>query len=201
MVEESTNHQKQNYGSYSERGKDRLHLFDEEITRCYNVISDRKYKQRDRLIFTLLLKHGFRAIELINLKWSDIDWQTQQMSVVRAKGGTNAMHPILGDTLRQLRAVRTWQGNPKGGYVISTTPPKLGQLTTRAVNKIIAEIGEAAGLEARLSPHQLRHTCGYMLAQKGIDTRTIQAYLGHTNIQHTVRYTALSSKQFERIFN
>ena len=37
----------------------------------------------------------------------------------------------------------------------------------------------------------LRHACGFALANKGHDTRALQAYLGHKNIQHTVRYTEL----------
>jgi site-specific recombinase XerD len=44
-------------------------------------------------------------------------------------------------------------------------------------------------------PHQLRHACGYALANKGTDTRTLQAYLGHKNIQHTVRYTELAIRR------
>jgi site-specific recombinase XerD len=55
---------------------------------------------------------------------------------------------------------------------------------------------ERAGAEAKLGfkghPHMLRHACGYALANKGHDTRALQAYLGHRNIQYTVRYTELS---------
>ncbi|HEY2756949.1 MAG TPA: tyrosine-type recombinase/integrase [Pseudolabrys sp.] len=46
-------------------------------------------------------------------------------------------------------------------------------------------------------PHMLRHACGYTLANKGHDTRALQAYLGHKNIQHTVRYTELSPTRFK----
>jgi site-specific recombinase XerD len=46
-------------------------------------------------------------------------------------------------------------------------------------------------------PHMLRHTCGFALANKGHDTRALQAYLGHRNIQHTVRYTELSPDRFK----
>ena len=46
-------------------------------------------------------------------------------------------------------------------------------------------------------PHMLRHACGFALASKGHDTRALQAYLGHRNIQHTVRYTELSPDQFK----
>jgi type 1 fimbriae regulatory protein FimB/type 1 fimbriae regulatory protein FimE len=42
----------------------------------------------------------------------------------------------------------------------------------------------------------LRHSTGYYLANKGMDTRAIQAYLGHKQIQHTVKYTELSAKRF-----
>jgi type 1 fimbriae regulatory protein FimB/type 1 fimbriae regulatory protein FimE len=46
-------------------------------------------------------------------------------------------------------------------------------------------------------PHMLRHACGYKLANAGQDTRAIQGYLGHKNIQHTVRYTELSPNRFK----
>jgi len=50
-------------------------------------------------------------------------------------------------------------------------------------------------------PHMLRHACGYYLANKGVDTRTIQAYLGHKNIQHTVRYTELAPDRFNGLWD
>jgi site-specific recombinase XerD len=63
-----------------------------------------------------------------------------------------------------------------------------------------ARMVERAGVEAKLGfkahPHMLRHACGYALANKGHDTRSLQAHLGHRNIQHTVRYTELSPTRF-----
>jgi type 1 fimbriae regulatory protein FimB/type 1 fimbriae regulatory protein FimE len=47
-----------------------------------------------------------------------------------------------------------------------------------------------------LHPHMLRHACGYKLANDGHDTRALQHYLGHKNIQHTVRNTELSPDRF-----
>jgi site-specific recombinase XerD len=64
-----------------------------------------------------------------------------------------------------------------------------------------ARMIERAGIEARLAskahPHMLRHACGYKLANDGHDTRALQAYLGHKNIQHTVRYTELAPTRFK----
>jgi len=48
-----------------------------------------------------------------------------------------------------------------------------------------------------IHPHMLRHACGYKLANQGVDTRSLQHYLGHKNIQHTVRYTELSPERFK----
>ena len=71
-----------------------------------------------------------------------------------------------------------------------------GPLTTSTVRKLVARAGENAGLGFPTHPHMLRHSTGYYLANKGMDTRAIQAYLGHKQIQHTVKYTELSAKRF-----
>jgi len=55
-------------------------------------------------------------------------------------------------------------------------------------------------LAFKAHPHMLRHACGYALANKGHDTRALQAYLGHRNIQHTVRYTELSPTRFKEFW-
>ena len=52
----------------------------------------------------------------------------------------------------------------------------------------------------KIHPHMLRHSCGYKLANDGVDTRTMQAYLGHKSIQHTVRYTELAPTRFKSLF-
>jgi type 1 fimbriae regulatory protein FimE len=61
---------------------------------------------------------------------------------------------------------------------------------------MIARTGKNAGLEFPVHPHMLRHACGYKLANDGQDTRAIQHYLGHRNIQHTTRYTKLDANRF-----
>ena len=56
------------------------------------------------------------------------------------------------------------------------------------------------GFDMKIHPHMLRHACGFKLANDGVDTRTIQAYLGHKSIQHTVRYTELAPTRFKSLF-
>ena len=71
---------------------------------------------------------------------------------------------------------------------------------TRTVHHIVAEAGRAAGFAFPIHPHMLRHACGFYLANKGVDTRALQQYLGHRNIQHTVRYTELTAQRFQNFW-
>ena len=72
--------------------------------------------------------------------------------------------------------------------------------TTGGFRKLVARLGVAAGFEFPVHPHMLRHACGFQLANRGTDTRTLQAYLGHKNIQHTVRYTELAPQRFRGLW-
>ncbi len=66
---------------------------------------------------------------------------------------------------------------------------------------MIARAGEAAKLPFPVHPHMLRHACGHKLANDGQDTRALQHYLGHRNIQHTVRYTELAPDRFKNFWH
>ena len=66
---------------------------------------------------------------------------------------------------------------------------------------MMQKYGKAAGLDnLAIHPHMLRHACGYDLANRGNDTRLIQGFLGHQNIQHTVRYTELAPNRFDNLY-
>jgi type 1 fimbriae regulatory protein FimE len=67
--------------------------------------------------------------------------------------------------------------------------------TTRTL--MVAAFGIAAKFQFAVHPHMLRHACGYKLANQGMDTRSLQHYLGHRNITHTVRYSELSPDRFK----
>jgi len=75
-----------------------------------------------------------------------------------------------------------------------------GPLSRKTAWRTIRRYGEAAELEIVAHPHMLRHACGFALADQGADTRLIQDYLGHRNIQHTVRYTATNPARFEKLW-
>ena len=67
-----------------------------------------------------------------------------------------------------------------------------GPMTPKAFHALFGRIGTRAKMQFQIHPHMLRHGCGYALANAGHDTRALQAWLGHKNIQHTARYTELA---------
>jgi site-specific recombinase XerD len=68
--------------------------------------------------------------------------------------------------------------------------------STAGFARLLERAAETAGLEIKTHPQMLRHACGFTLANDGVDTRALQAYLGHKSIQHTVRYTELAPTRF-----
>ena len=88
---------------------------------------------------------------------------------------------------------------PDSSYIFATE--RGGPLTRSTVNKLITRAGQKARFDFPAHPHMLRHACGYYLANKSIDTRTIQDYLGHVSITHTVRYTELAPQKFRGLWS
>jgi integrase len=142
-------------------------------------------------------RHGLRAAELVELRWEQIDFRTANVHVVGSKQGTPSAHPILGDELRALRRLHREQ-EPKSPFVF--TSERGAPFTTAGFARMIDRAATRAKLAIKPHPHMLRHACGYALANRGHDTRALQAYLGHKNIQHTMRYTELSSTRFKNFW-
>ena len=145
----------------------------------------------------LAFRHGLRASELVDLRWEQVDLKGGILHVRRVKQGTPATHPLTGDELRALRLLEREQESKSPFVFISErdTP-----FTVRGFQALVERAGQAAGFDMKIHPHMLRHACGYKLANDGVDTRTIQAYLGHKSIQHTVRYTELAPTRFKSLF-
>jgi site-specific recombinase XerD len=113
--------------------------------------------------------------------------------VRRVKQGTPATHPLGGVELRALRRLQREVAKCEFVFVSERGSP----FSTAGFAKLVERAGIEAGFKFKAHPHMLRHACGYKLANDGHDTRSLQAYLGHRNIQHTVRYTELSPSRFK----
>jgi site-specific recombinase XerD len=172
----------------------REYLTNAEIDRLMNAAKGNRHGHRDAAMVLVAYRHGLRAAELVDLRWDQIEFTSATLHVRRVKRGTPSTHPILGDELRALRRLQREQ-EPKSPFVF--TSERGAPFTTAGFARMLERAGETAGLGFKAHPHMLRHACGYALANKGHDTRALQAYLGHRNIQHTVRYTELSLTRFK----
>ena len=119
------------------------------------------------------------------------------MHVNRVKNGMASVQQIGGEEMRALRALKREDGSSRFVFMTERGAP----MTAAGFRKLLARIGQVAGFDFLVHPHMLRHACGYKLANDGHDTRSIQHYLGHKNIAHTVRYTELSPDRFREFWN
>ncbi len=181
----------------AEAGKPRDYLTPDEVDKLMAAARGvGRHGLRDATIILLMFRHGLRISEAVAMRWDDIDLQHGRIHVRRLKGSDDGVHPLRGPELRALRRVK--RDYPQGTYLFVTE--RGGPVTDATVRKMIARAGRLAGFGFTVNPHMLRHACGYKLANDGVDTRTLQQYLGHTNIQNTVRYTKLAAGRFNGLW-
>jgi integrase len=174
----------------------REYLTIDEIELLTKAAGKNKAAHRDATMIMICYRHGFRASELIDLRWDQIDFRSATIAIRRCKSGTPATHPIQGDELRALRRLQREQ-TPVSPFVFTTA--RKGPFAEDTFAKLIDRLGKKAGIGFKVHPHMLRHSCGFTLANNGTDTRLIQGWLGHVDIQHTVVYTELAPGRFNDI--
>lgn len=180
----------------------RNYLTSSEITLLLEAIQKTRYPERNRCLIYMSFIHGLRVSEACGLRLSDIDLNAGEMYVSRLKNGFSTVHPILFDERQLLNkwlAIRPQYANESSeDFVFLTSSGE--PLSRYAVYRMIKLAGKSAELSVAVHPHMLRHACGFALADRRIDTRLIQDYLGHINISHTVRYTASNPLRFKGIW-
>lgn len=173
----------------------REHLLPDEVEKLIKVARNNRWGHRDATMILMAFRHGLRSSELVNLRWDQVEWGRQaNLHVRRVKKGTPSTHPIQGDEMRALKQLQKEQ-DPKSPFVF--TSERGTPFTTAGFARVVERAGVEADLPFKAHPHMLRHACGYKLANDGHDTRALQAYLGHKNIQHTVKYTELAPTRFK----
>ena len=170
----------------------REHLTSSEVEGLMEAARGNRWGHRDSTMILIAYRHGLRASELCDLRWDQIDLKSATLHVRRAKNGTPSTHPLLGDEMRALRKLQRENGTAFVFVSERGTP-----FTTAGFARMLERAAETAKIEIKVHPHMLRHACGFALANKGHDTRALQAYLGHKNIQHTVRYTEMAPDRFK----
>lgn len=177
--------------------RSREHLTPHEVDRVMKAAGNvGRHGHRDRCLVLIAYRHGLRVSELAALRWDQFDLKAGTAHINRLKNGVPSTHPLQGDELRALRELR--RQYPDGPFVFQTE--REGPITPATIRKMVARAGVAAKLPFPIHPHMLRHATGFKLANDGHDTRSLQHYLGHKNITHTVRYTEMSPTRFKNFW-
>ena len=122
-----------------------------------------RWGHRDATMVFLAYRHGLRAAELVDLRWEQIELANALLHVRRVKQGSPA-------NLQR-------EQQPKSPFVFISE--RGVPFSKRGFQAMVERAAKAAGFEMKIHPHMLGHACGFKLANEGVDTRTIQAYLGH----------------------
>ena len=171
-----------------------------EVGKLIAATKGTRNEARDRCLLLLMFRHGLRVSEACRLKLDQVDTKGKVLHITRLKHGFSTTYPLRGDELKAIGAwlrQRARMGPKCKTFFVSEQRKPLHRST---VNFALKAYNEVAALPFSAHPHMLRHACGFALADQGADTRLIQDYLGHRNIQHTVRYTAANPARFEKLW-
>lgn len=180
----------------------RKHLTRPEIERLLIAAGNSPDPERNTCLLWMCFVHGCRVSELTGLYLADLDMAAGSLYVRRLKNGLSTVQPLhpmeRGLLARWLQRRQHYPGADYYDWLFLSH--KGGRLSRSRIYRILKNLGEQAGLSIAVHPHMLRHACGFALADKGADTRLIQDYLGHRNIQHTVLYTASNAGRFKELW-
>ena len=158
---------------------------------------------RDRAILEMLYGSGLRVSELTSLRPEQVDWDEGFLRIT-GKGGKTRYVPLGGEAAQSLRHYRE-HARPLLLQEGKPTPRELflsnrgAALTRERIRQIIKQRAQAAGLDANVFPHILRHSFATHLLENGADLRVIQDMLGHADLSTTQIYTHVEQKRLIRL--
>lgn len=153
---------------------------------------------REKALVEFLVSSGCRLSEVAQLSVADVNFAERSVTVT-GKGDKDRMVYF---SVRARLMLQEYIKGRKGGeglFVSCKTP--YSPLKQRAIQRIIHNISERAGLEARVHPHLLRHTFATHALNSGMDVTVIQRLLGHENIATTQIYAAMNEDVIKHQYN
>src|SRR5437773_5147190 len=176
----------------------RAFLTPDEVVSLLRAAKKGRYGERNHAMILIAYRHGLRASEVTGLRLSDVDLKRETIYCRRAQNSRSSLHPLKPDEAAALEKLLRQRKLRTSDYLFQSE--RAQRLSRSAFWRVVAQAGERARLPMKVYAHQLRHACGYYLANKGCDLRLIQDYLGHKQIQNTVRYTTLNAARFANLW-
>jgi integrase/recombinase XerD len=167
------------------------------------VPGDGPRPQRDRALLEVLYAGGLRISELVGLDLGDVDLYDGLVRVM-GKGSKERVVP-LGRSAREAVGDYLTTGRTElAGRVRNTAlflNARGGRLTRQGAWLIVRSAGDRAGLQGRLFPHVLRHSCATHMLDHGADIRVVQELLGHASLSTTQVYTKVSPERLRAVYD
>jgi integrase/recombinase XerD len=170
------------------------------------VEGDDPRARRDRAILETLYATGVRISELVGLDREDLDL-TDGLVRVLGKGSKERIVPV-GRSARRAILDYLARGRPALERPATRRVPgdplllnaRGGRLSRQSCWTIVTGVGDRVGLEGRLSPHVLRHSCATHMLEHGADIRVVQELLGHASLSTTQVYTKVSPERLRAVY-
>ena len=174
--------------------KSQDYLRPEEMRRLLEAaLNNGRYAHRNYTLILLCYRHALRISELTEVRWRMIDFNRKVIRVKRIMNGINSVQPLRREELTALRKLK--RDYPGHSYLFVS---RLGKpLSEKVISRVVAEAGRRAKLRVRATPSMLRRGSGHALAEAGHSMVTVQHYLGHRNILHTLPYFELPERPFK----
>jgi integrase/recombinase XerD len=179
-------------------------LTEDEVGRLLAApVGDDPIARRDRAVLEVLYGCGVRVGELVGLSLADVDLDGALLRVL-GKGSKERIVPLGGHAVRALVAWLGPGGRPdlepvrwrrRGDAEAVFLGARGGRLTRQGAWDVLRRHGGRVGLDGRLSPHVLRHSCATHMLDHGADIRAVQELLGHASISTTQIYTLVSTER------
>lgn len=156
---------------------------------------------RDRAILEVLYATGMRVSELTGMSVADVDLDDASC-LVFGKGGKERLAPLGSVAVRAvgryLSAVRPMldRGSSEGALFLNN---RGGRLTRMTVWTIVSRSAKRAGVERKITPHTLRHSCATHMLEGGADLIAVQELLGHADVSTTQIYTHLNREHLRQV--
>ena len=181
--------------------KKRDYLRSDELGKLLAAAKKTRNPERDYALVLLAFRHGLRVSELCALRLSDVNLEAGEIYIRRCKGSISGAHPVfIGETA----ALKSWLAKRAEMNISAEVDTLFVSEQRRPLNRVsvwylIKGLASEAELEG-IHPHSLRHTTGYHLTNQGRDLRLIQNYMGHASISSTIRYTAVDTRRYAKLF-
>jgi site-specific recombinase XerD len=139
----------------------------------------------ERAMLLLMLTAGLRRSEVGAIRLEDVDLENQTL-LVRGKGAKQRMVPLMPQAAQAIQEYRAARPDVDQPYLFLN--PQGQRLAADYINRTLRRIIARTGLGKRITPHMLRHTFATHLVRNGVDVRTVQELLGHSDLETTANY-------------